>query len=158
VGVAGKVDAGSLAARVDQTVAGEDSVGGSNLMADSDLVEGFFDELSRRGHDPLLQRMDGTGRIEVVKGGRTDCWLVTVKGGDITVARGGGDADWVLRAERATFGEVIHGESGVLAAYLSGEIDIVFQDPSMRLGMIRRLFAGPSDRRQWTRDERPAAR
>ena len=112
-------------------------------MADPDLVEGFFDELGRRGHDPLLDRLDATGRFEIRGGEQTDCWVVAVKGGYITVSRGGGDADWVMRADRETFHDVIHGDAGVLAAYLSGDLDLVLEDPSMRFGMIRRLFAGP---------------
>lgn len=125
-------------------------------MADPDLVEGFFDELGRRGHDPLLDRLEGTGRFEVVDGGHADCWMVTIKGGYITVARGGGDhADWVMRGGRATFNEVIHGDAGSFAAYLNGTLDVLVQDPSMRFGLITRLFAGPPQaRKQWIPDER----
>ena len=112
-------------------------------MAEPDLVEGFFQDLSGRGHDPLLDRLNSVGRFEVVEGEHTDCWLVAVKGGHITVSQGGGDADWVMRADRETMNEVIRGDTGVLAAYLSGDLDVGLQDPSMRFGMIRRLFAGP---------------
>lgn len=129
------------------------------MMADSDLIEGFFDELSRRGHDPLLERMDGVGRFEVVDGDDTDDWTVTIKGGYITVMRGDGDADWVVRAERGAFNQVIHGDAGSLAAYVAGTLDIVWHDPSQRFGLITRLFAGPPEaRKQWIPDERWQAR
>ncbi len=124
-------------------------------MAEPDLVEGFFDELSRRGHDPLLDRLDGTGRFEIAEGGRVDRWLVTVKGGYLTVSHGDGDADWVIRADRGPFNQVIHGDAGALAAYLCGSLTIQFNNPAMRFGLITRLFAGPPEsRRQWVPDER----
>ena len=124
-------------------------------MAVPDLVEGFFDELGRRGHDPLLDRLESTGRFEVVADGQTDCWMVAVKGGYITVSRGGGDADWVLRSDRAVFNQVIHGDAGSLSAYLDGTLDIVLHNPYTRFGLITRLFAGPPQaRKQWIPDER----
>jgi hypothetical protein len=128
------------------------------VTAEPGLVERFFDDLSGHGHDPLLDRLDSTGRFEVRAAGNTDCWLVTVKGGHVTVSRSRGDADWVIRTDRATLDEVIRGDAGVLAAYLSGDLDLVLQDPSMRFGMIRRLFAGPAPvDKQSLRDERRGA-
>jgi hypothetical protein len=124
-------------------------------MADPDLVEGFFDELSRRGHDPLLDKLDGTGRFEIVDGGRTDQWLVTVKGGYPTVSREGGEADWVMRAGRDAFNQVIHGEVGALAAVVRGSMSVSLADRPARFNLLTRLFAGPpQSRKQWTRDER----
>jgi hypothetical protein len=129
------------------------------VRAQPDPVEGFFDELSRRGHDSLLDRLDSTGRFEVRVGEHTDCWLVTVHRGHVTVSRGGGDADWVLRADRETLKEIIQGDTAVLATYLGGELEIVLQDPSLRLGLIVRLFAGPpSADKRLMRDERSVGR
>jgi hypothetical protein len=123
-------------------------------MTDDDLVEEFFDELNRRGHDPLLDRLEGTGRFEVVETGRTDYWMVTVKGGYVAVSPGNADADWVMRADRAVFNDVIRGTVGSLAAHLGGMLNIVLQDTSMRFGLIARLFAGPPQTRgQRTSDD-----
>ena len=39
-------------------------------MTDSDRVEDFFDELGKRGHEPLLDRLDAIGRVELSEGER----------------------------------------------------------------------------------------
>jgi SCP-2 sterol transfer family len=121
-------------------------------MADADLVEGFFDELGRRGHDPLLDKLDGTGRFEIIDGGRTDQWLVTVKAGCPTVAQGGGEADWVMRADRDEFNRVIHGDTGALAAVIRGAVTDSLDKPA-RFNLLTRLFAGSPESRKQTHDE-----
>jgi SCP-2 sterol transfer family len=124
-------------------------------MTDADLVDRFFEELSRRGHDPLLDRAESTGRFEIVRGEHTDRWLVTVKGGYITVSRGDGDADWVMRADRGAFNRVIHGDAGALAALVRGTLSVTFEADAYRLGLLVRLFAGPQEsRKQWIKDPR----
>jgi putative sterol carrier protein len=123
-------------------------------VTNPDLVEDFFDELSQRGHEPLLDRADGTGRFEIVDGGRTDRWLVRIKDGHIAVSRGDGDADWVMRADREAFNRVIHGDAGALAAVIRGTLIVSFDEESQRLGLLTRLFAGPPEaRKQWIEDE-----
>ena len=127
-------------------------------MADSDRVEQFFDELGKRGHEPLLDRLNSTGRFEVVDGERTDEWLVAVRGGYITVTRGGGDADYVLRAERGAFDRIIHGDAGSVAAVIRGTMALSGKNAGLRFGLITRLFAGPPDsRREWVDDPRLVA-
>jgi hypothetical protein len=51
----------------------------------SDEIEGFFHELGGRGHEPLLAKVTGSVRFDVVDGDRTDRWLVTINRGDVTV-------------------------------------------------------------------------
>ena len=125
-------------------------------MADSDRVEQFFDELGRRGHEPLLDRMDAVGRVELHDGERTERFLVSVRGGYITVSKGDGEADvsWVMRAERRAFERVVHGDAGALAAVIRGTLSLQMLDPNQKVGLIWRLFAGPPEsRKQWTEDE-----
>ncbi len=117
----------------------------------ADVVESFFEELGQRGHDPLLDRLRGTGRFEVVTGGQVDHWLVTVKGGYPSVSRGEGEADWVVRTDRATFISVIKGESSAMAAVIRGTFDLRLQDTSHRLGVLPRLLAGPPQARRGSR-------
>ena len=127
-------------------------------MADSDRVERFFDELGKRGHEPLLDRLNCTGRFEVVDGERTDEWLVAVRGGYITVTRGGGEADYVLRSERTAFDRIIHGDAGSVAAVIRGTMTLSATDREVGFGLITRLFAGPPDgRRAWVDDPRLVA-
>jgi hypothetical protein len=131
------------------------------VTADPDLVDEFFDELGRRGHDPLLDRLDGIGRFEVLTDGKADFWTVTVKDGCPTVSHGDveTDADWLLRADREVFNQLITGEVGSLAATLNGRLDFLPTDPSKRFGLITRLFAGPPEARgrRVRREDREAA-
>jgi hypothetical protein len=119
-------------------------------MTESGRIEEFFEELGRRGHDPLLARLCATGRFEVSGDGRTDHWFVSVKGGFVTVSRGGGgDVDWIMRAEREALNGIIDSDSGVLAALIRGTLSVTGTGPSVPLGLLNRLFAGaPEFRKQ----------
>jgi hypothetical protein len=55
----------------------------------SDLTAECFDELASRGHEPLLRKVTGSARFDVVAGQRTEHWLVTIDKGDIRVSRVG---------------------------------------------------------------------
>jgi SCP-2 sterol transfer family len=113
-----------------------------------DLVDAFFGELASRGHDPLLDELESTGRFEISDGGRVEQWLVSVKGGYITVSHGGGDADWVVHADRTAFERVIRTETSVLAAHIRGTLDVTMTSLMQRLGLIRRIFAGRPESRE----------
>jgi hypothetical protein len=39
-------------------------------------ISGFFDELASRGHEPLLRKVTGSARFDVVAGQRTEHWLL----------------------------------------------------------------------------------
>jgi hypothetical protein len=105
-------------------------------MADSDRVERFFQELDRRGHEPLLERMQATGRVELYDGGRTEHWLLAVRGGYVTASRSEGplEADWVMRADRRDFERVIHGDAGALAALIRGTLSVETGGPEPEVG------------------------
>jgi putative sterol carrier protein len=123
-------------------------------MAKSDRVERFFEELSQRGHEPLLDRMDGTGRVEVSEDGHTESWLVAVRGGYVSVSRGDGDVDWVMRAERPALDRIIHGDAGALAALVRGTLTVELRNPDQKFALLTRLFAGPPEsRKRWTEDQ-----
>ena len=55
-------------------------------------TEEFFDALGKRGHEPLMSRANGTLRIELTDGKKTDRWFVTVSRGDVQVGRTGAAA------------------------------------------------------------------
>lgn len=119
-------------------------------MVDPDLVHRFFDELGRRGHDPLLDRLAGTGRFEVLTDGQVECWTVSVEGGCPAVSHGDTEAQvgWVLRGDRGIFNQLITGEVGALAASLNGQLDFIRTDPATQFGLLTRLFAGPPEARE----------
>ena len=107
----------------------------------TDLTAGFFDELASRGHEPLLRKVTGSARFDVVAGERTERWLVTIDKGDIRVSRGNAAAGSVLRADKASFDRVVAGELNLMAAVLRGEV-AVEGDPRL-LVRLQRLFPRP---------------
>lgn len=120
-------------------------------MASSDRVERFFDELGRRGHEPLLDRFAGTGRFEVTDDGRTEFWQLAIRGGYVTVSRtadADADVDWVARVRRPALERIIHGEPGSLAALIRGTLDVDLGSRSQQFALFTRLFAGPEESRK----------
>jgi putative sterol carrier protein len=116
----------------------------------SDDVVEFFEELGQRGHEPLLAKVTGRVRFDLVDGGgTTDRWLVAVDKGDTVVSHQGGPAACTIQAERALFERLCRGEENVIAAVLrgalvcTGDVELLFA--------IQRIFPGPPR-------ERPAIR
>src|SRR5678810_407384 len=68
----------------------------------SDDVVEFFEELGRRGHEPLLAKVTGRVRFDLVDGGRTDRWLVAVDRGDTVVSHQDGRAECTIRVGRGS--------------------------------------------------------
>src|SRR5688572_10228101 len=79
-------------------------------MEPADGVPEFFEELAQREHEPLLAKVAGLVRFDLVEGGRPDRWLVAVDKGDTTVWHKGGPADCAIRADRALFERLCRGE------------------------------------------------
>jgi predicted lipid carrier protein YhbT len=110
------------------------------------IVE-FFEELGRAEHQPLLAKVTGRVRFDLMEGDRHDRWLVAVDKGHVTVVHKGGQADCTIRADRALFERLCRGEANAMAAVLrgelgcSGDVELLFA--------IQRIFPGP------TRQQRP---
>ena len=107
----------------------------------SDDVVEFFEELGRRGHEPLLAKVTGRVRFDLIGGGRTDRWLVTLDKGDTVVSRQDGPAACTIRAERALFERLCRGEENAMAAVLRGAL-VCTGDVEL-LYAIQRIFPGP---------------
>ncbi len=107
----------------------------------TDPTTEFFDELGRRGYEPLLRKAKGTVRFELVHGKQADRRFVTVEKGNITVSRKNASADCVVRADRTLFEKVATGELNAVAAVLRGELDV--GGDWRLLVLIQRLFPGP---------------
>jgi putative sterol carrier protein len=101
----------------------------------------FFEELGRRGHEPLLEKATGSIRIDLTDGRRTERWRVAIDNGDVEVARAGGEADCVVRADRALFEEIITGRANAFAALLRGDVDLD-GNPEL-IVLFQRLFPSP---------------
>ena len=106
----------------------------------ADPTTEFFDDLGRRGHEPLLQKLTGTFRFDVT-GGREEHWFVDVKKGRVTVSRRNAKADCSVRADRDVFDAIAGGEANALAATLRGAA-VIDGDVGLLAG-FQRLFPGP---------------
>jgi putative sterol carrier protein len=115
----------------------------------SDDVVEFFEELGRRGHEPLLAKVTGRVRFDLVDGDRTDRWLVAIDKGDTVVSHQDGQAECTIQAERALFERLCRGEENAIAAVLRGAL-VCTGDVEL-LYAIQRIFPGPPR-------ERPALR
>ena len=113
------------------------------------MTGALFEELGRRGHEPLLEKISGTVRFELVDGKQTERWLVSVDKGDVSVSRKNVRADCTVRADKALFDGMASGEMNAMAAMLRG--DIALEGDSELLVLFQRLLPGPPRRRRQRR-------
>jgi putative sterol carrier protein len=90
----------------------------------TDATDEFFAELGRRGHEPMLKRLEATLRWDIREDDRTEHRLVRIDHGDLEVTSSEGAADCVISAERAVCDDVITGRTSALAALLRGTATI----------------------------------
>src|SRR6476661_1102831 len=110
----------------------------------SETTTGFFEDLGKRGHEPLLARANGTIRFDL-KNGRTGHWLVTIKKGDVTVSQQNASADCVIQADRGVFEEIVNGNSSAMAAALRGALR--FEGEPELLVLFQRLFGASNGKK-----------
>ena len=109
-------------------------------------IEEFLEELDRREYEPLLAKVTGRVRFDLVEDGRADRWLLAVAKGHTTVWHRGGPADCAIQADRALFERLCRGEDNAMAAVLrgalvcSGDVELLFA--------VQRIFPGPPRDRQ----------
>jgi hypothetical protein len=115
-------------------------------------TEEFFDELSRRGHEPVLEKATGTVRFELVEGLYTTHWFVTIEKGDVTISRDNAPADSVVRVDRELFDRAASGKANLTTALLRGAVAI--EGDFQLLTLFGRLLPGPPD----ARERQPVAR
>jgi len=107
----------------------------------TDATADFFEGLRRRGPEPLLGNAEGSVRIDLSKGRRSERWLVSIERGNITVARKSARADCTIRARKDVFDRIAAGKLNAMAAMLRGAI-AVEGDPRL-LVRLQRLFPSP---------------
>ena len=107
----------------------------------TDPTSEFFGQLAERGHEPVLEKLTGTLRFDLVDGNRVTRWYVAVQRGDVAVSRKSGPADATIRAEKELFDGVVAGKVNPLAAILRGTIAV--QGDSELLALFQRLFPAP---------------
>ena|ERR1700675_141043 len=107
----------------------------------ADATTQFFDQLSARGYEPLLQRVSGTVRFELSNGGEIDRWRISINSQHVDVTHRGGAADCVIRADRALFARIVTGRANAMAAMLRGVLTV--EGDAVSLVLLQRLFPGP---------------
>ncbi len=112
-------------------------------------TEEFFDALGKRGHEPLMSRANGTLRIELTDGKKTDRWFVTVARGDVQVGRTGrGSTDCLVRGTKELFDRLASGRTNPVVALLRGDLLI---EGDYKLAMLfQRIFPSPPRPRRKT--------
>jgi putative sterol carrier protein len=103
----------------------------------------FFDELGKRGREPMLRKATGVLSFDLSDGASTAHWSVAIKKGDVSVSRAHDEADCVVTTDRPLFDAIVRGEKNAMAAILRGEIGVE-GDPEL-LVLFQRVFAGPAE-------------
>jgi len=104
-------------------------------------TDDFFEDLGRRGHEPLLEKAKGRIKFELTDGGKTERWIVAVDNGDIAVSRKNGRTDCTARTTKKLFEELVRGRENAMAAALRGAIQLD-GDPEL-LMFFQRVLPGP---------------
>ncbi|MCZ7438647.1 SCP2 sterol-binding domain-containing protein [Micromonospora sp. WMMC241] len=96
-------------------------------------------------HPELPETTSGTVRLDMLEGGRTEHWYLTIDRQDVRVERSAEEADLVVRADREVFDRIAAGRLHLAAALLRN--DLAGQGNLRLLMTLRRLFPGPPDAR-----------
>ena len=113
----------------------------SGKMATDGPAATFFEELGRRGYEPLLRKVSGSVRFDVVNGAHTDSWFVAIDNGELSVVPGADAADCSIRGDGALFDDVMGGRTIAMAAVLRGAL--VCHGDLELLFAIQRIFPDP---------------
>jgi putative sterol carrier protein len=108
----------------------------------TDATTDFFETLSRRRHEPMLARVSGAARFDVLTDGDIEHWTLRITKGDLEVSREVAEADCVVRTDRAQFNDLVTGRMNAMAELLRGGLALE-GDPEL-LVLVQRLFASPS--------------
>ena|SRR5690349_4216635 len=101
----------------------------------------FFEGLSTRGHEPLLEMTRGTISVDLTKNGKVERWLLAIDNGDVDVSHRRTATDCTIRAPAALFDQIASGKENAFAAALRG--DVVIEGDSRLLVRLQRLFPSP---------------
>jgi hypothetical protein len=107
----------------------------------TDATTEFFNALSQRRFEPMLQGVNATVRFDITDVGRVSHWLLAVSDGELGVSPGEGTADCVVGADRRLFDGVASGRVNMVAALARGELSVE-GNPEL-LVLIQRLFPAP---------------
>ncbi|MEU5938682.1 SCP2 sterol-binding domain-containing protein [Micromonospora sp. NPDC047548] len=105
----------------------------------------FFEDLDRRGYEPLLAKTSGTLRFDLHEGAHTRHWLLQIDRGRLEVSQEDREADTVLGTGPDLFGDIVAGGENAIAALLRGDMTV---SGDLRLVLqVERIFPGPATSR-----------
>lgn len=110
-----------------------------------DATTRFFEELDRRGYEPLLEKTSGSLRFDLREGAHTNHWLLIVDRGRLRVRQEDREADTVVGASPTLFEEIVTGRADGLAALLRGDMTVT--GDARLMVQVERIFPGPPDAR-----------
>ncbi|MDG4756376.1 SCP2 sterol-binding domain-containing protein [Micromonospora sp. WMMD710] len=110
-----------------------------------DATTRFFEDLDRRGYEPLLAKTSGTLRIDLHEGAQTRHWLLRIDHGQLNVSQEDREADTVIGASPALFDDIATGREHGLAALLRGDMTVA--GDARLVVQVERIFPGSPDAR-----------
>ncbi|MFF5181457.1 SCP2 sterol-binding domain-containing protein [Micromonospora sp. NPDC000316] len=108
-----------------------------------DATTRFFEDLDRRGYEPLLAKTAGTVRIDLQEGAQTRHWLLAIDHGRVSVTQEDREADTVVGTSPALFDDIAAGREHGLAALFRG--DVTVSGDARLVVQVERIFPGPPD-------------
>ena len=102
----------------------------------------FFDELARRGHEPMLERVKAAIRFEITHDGAagTVTRLVTIDHGDLHISTDRTDADATITCSASELDDLVTGRTSAVASLLRGAL--AARGDLELLVLAQRLFPG----------------
>ena len=108
-------------------------------------MAGFLRALEQRGHEPALDRTNGTVRFDLDRNGRAEHWFLEIRRGTFALSRGAGAADCVVRGTADVMDDIASGRTNALTAMLRGELSL--EGDRRLIVRVQRLFPEPIGRR-----------
>ena len=108
-------------------------------------AEQYLRQLDTGRRPDLPETTAGTLRLDVRDDASTDHWYLTIADQQVRVTRSAGDAELVVRADRAVFDRMACGELHPGAGLLRNELTV--QGNMQLLMLLRRIFSGPDGAR-----------
>ncbi|MGS2616936.1 SCP2 sterol-binding domain-containing protein [Micromonospora sp. LZ34] len=110
-----------------------------------DATTRFFEELDRRGFEPVLAKTTGTLRFDLHEGAQTTHWLLRMDRGRIEVSQEDAEADTVIGTTPALFEDLATGRENGIAALFRGDMTVT--GDARLVVQVERLFPSPPDSR-----------
>lgn len=85
----------------------------------------FFDELARRGHEPMLERVTAKLRFEITDGGGDGgalTRLVSIDHGDLHISADQSEADATITCSGSELDDLVTGRTSAVASLLRGTL------------------------------------